>query len=210
MPAAKPTPPPTKKPARAQQTTKSGNVRYRELHTNPSMRLSTEKPISLADYTPKALNHARAKLDAVGIDAIEAAILDGKSINSIAKAVNVGQGAIYSWMEATAEKSARCERARDIAARHWDELAERFIAGATTALELAKAQNLAHHYRWRAARMSRRTYGDREEIDVTVAPAAPQIEDQNRARDRMIALLERLERQPLTIEGALANGHDKA
>ena len=48
----------------------------------------------------------------------------------------------------------------------WDERAGDVIQQAADPFELAKAKELAHHYRWRASKIAPRDYGDRIQADV--------------------------------------------
>ena len=43
-------------------------------------------------------------------------------------------------------------------------------------MDLAKARELAHHYRWRAAKIAPREYGDRVQVDQTVTSLAVTID----------------------------------
>ena len=58
-----------------------------------------------------------------------------------------------------------------MAARVWDDRAEAVLRDASDLFELAKAKELAHHYRWRASKIAPRDYGDRTVLAGD--PAAP-------------------------------------
>jgi len=106
---------------------------------------------------------AQNKLDAIGIDAICAKIGERATMTDIAAEIGVGIGTLIAWIEADSERSARAREARARTARLWDEQATREIAAATDPFELAKAKELAHHYRWRAAKIAPRDYGEKIE-----------------------------------------------
>lgn len=114
---------------------------------------------------------AREALDAFGIDAVCEAIGDGETLTAIAERVGVSIGSLSAWLEADAERSARAREVRRAMGRVWDEKAETEIRAAEDDLGLRKAKELAHHYRWRASKISAAEYGDR----VTHAgdPSAP-------------------------------------
>lgn len=104
---------------------------------------------------------AQEKLDAYGIDAVCAAILHPKSMRAIAEEIGVSQGSLISWIGADPERSARVKEARSQTAQMWDDKATQGIEEASDQFELAKAKELAHHYRWRAAKIAPREYGDK-------------------------------------------------
>lgn len=104
---------------------------------------------------------AAAKLDRFGIDAVCEAIADRESLTSIASRVGVSIGSLITWLDADPERSARAKEARRATARAWDEAAEATLAHAEDEFGLKKARELAHHYRWRASKISPAEYGDR-------------------------------------------------
>lgn len=108
---------------------------------------------------------AQAKLDAYGIDAVCADIAEPKSLTAIAESQGVSVGSLLNWLEADPERSARAREARAATAKLWDERAEAEIRGAGDDLGLRKAKELAHHYRWRAAKIAPKDYGDRTQVD---------------------------------------------
>ena len=116
---------------------------------------------------------AQKKLNAIGIDAICEHIGDGKSLTSIAREADVSIGSLTAWLNADAERSARAREVRADTARLWDEKAEEEIRRATDPFELGIARELAHHYRWRAAKIAPREYGDKLQSEVTGADGAP-------------------------------------
>lgn len=108
---------------------------------------------------------ARAKLDAFGIEAVCAAILHPKPMHAIADEIGVSQGTLIAWIGATPERSARAREARAQTAQMWDDKATQAIEDADDQFELAKAKELAHHYRWRAAKIAPREYGDKVDVN---------------------------------------------
>lgn len=102
-----------------------------------------------------------AKLDALDVDTVCARIADGWTMREIAADEKVSFGTLQTWIEADSERSARVREARISQARYWDEAAESCISEASDPFELAKAKELAHHYRWRAAKIAPKQYGEK-------------------------------------------------
>lgn len=100
-------------------------------------------------------------LDAMGIDTVCARITDGKSLTAIAKEAKVSKGSLLAWLAADVDRSARAREARRMTARLWDEKAEAGLRKAADPFELAKARELASHYRWRSSKTAPAEYGDR-------------------------------------------------
>lgn len=107
---------------------------------------------------------AREKLDAFGIDAVCEGILHPKPMHQIAEEIGVSQGSLIAWIGADVERSARAKEARTQTAQMWDEKATRVVEEAMDNFELAKARELAQHYRWRASKIAPRDYGDKVAI----------------------------------------------
>jgi len=106
-----------------------------------------------------------ALLDSFGIAALCERILTGTSQADIASETGVSQGTLVAWIAADPERSARVREARLSAARHFDERAEQVLIAAADPFALAKARELASHYRWKASKSNPREYGDKIEID---------------------------------------------
>jgi len=104
---------------------------------------------------------AKNRLETLGITEICDAIVNGKSMTQIAKEAGVSIGTLIVWLAGDPERSARAREARAQSARYWDERAAQVIEKARNQLALGKARELAHHYRWRAAKIAPREYGDK-------------------------------------------------
>lgn len=100
-------------------------------------------------------------MEAYGIDAIAEDVSGAKTMTEIAAAIGVTVGQLSTWIAADVEHSARVREARTVAARYWDERSEKEILSASDPFELARAKELAHHYRWRAAKIAPKEYGDK-------------------------------------------------
>lgn len=116
-------------------------------------------------------DRAKLKLNRLGVDGVCEAICSEKSLTQIALEAGVSVPSLLVWIEADPERSARVREARRIMARMWDEKAERLIGEATDEFELKKAKELAHHYRWRAAKIAPKEYGDK--VELSSDPLAP-------------------------------------
>jgi hypothetical protein len=152
-----------------------------------------------------------ALLDSLGIGAICDMITSGLSMRTVAEHAGVSPNALWRWLAADLDRSARARAARALTAWHWDELAEKVINSATDVLELGKARELAHHYRWRASKIAPKEYGDRIEhsgsIDMNVG-LAERIEC---ARQRVIECVgEVVVMPPGTLPGAATDGPEQA
>lgn len=110
---------------------------------------------------PTKKGAATAAMNAFGVDEVCWLIGEGYSMTAIAMKVKVSIGSLLTWIEADPERSARVRETRAVMARYWDERSERVIEDASDEFELKKAKELSHHYRWRAAKIAPRDYGDR-------------------------------------------------
>lgn len=106
-----------------------------------------------------------AALNDLGIDAVCARLMSGDSQRAIADDAGVGLMTLVDWIAADPVRSARAREARIAAARQFDEKAEYELRAATDPFTLAKARELAQHYRWKASKASPKEYGDKIEID---------------------------------------------
>ena len=107
---------------------------------------------------------AQAKLDEFGLDAVCAAIANGESLTSISSRVGVSKGTFLTWANADFDRSARINDSRRVTSWHWDELAEEELRHAPPTSEgIAKARELASHFRWRASKIDIR-YGDKTHL----------------------------------------------
>lgn len=115
---------------------------------------------------------AQDKITAYGLDAVCEDIANTVPLTEIAQKLGVADGTLCTWMDRP-ENSARVKEARRVTAKLWEERAEQVLKDAGKAVprtalcygqelnfELAKAKELAHHYRWRAKMIAPREYGD--------------------------------------------------
>lgn len=118
--------------------------------------------------TPKAAKQkpltAAQRLEAYGIEAVCERLAAGEGQGEIADSLNVGRGHFSMWIADDAERLARAKSARVASARLWDERAVKAIEALDDDSKpgsVAKARELAQHYRWRAKCYNPRDYGDK-------------------------------------------------
>lgn len=106
-------------------------------------------------------------LEALDIDSLCDRLIAGESQRQIAESLKIGIASLARWIgdDAYPERSARVREARIAAARAFDERAEEELRGATDPFTLARAKELAHHYRWKASKADPRGYGEKIEVD---------------------------------------------
>jgi hypothetical protein len=118
----------------------------------------------------------KRKLPAPTMDKLDAAdakrsiadrIASGESYREIAADVGCSLGRFAHWIDETPERSAAHARAREISAIACDDEALAVVKEAADPFELAKAKELAVHYRWRSRVSDPKRYGDRQEVNVS-------------------------------------------
>lgn len=105
-------------------------------------------------------------LEALGIDSICEKIISGDSYLAIAQEVGVSIALLSAWLASDPERSARAREARLASAATFDELAENEIRQAADPFSLARAKELAHHYRWRAAKRNPGEFSERVQQEI--------------------------------------------
>ena len=111
-------------------------------------------------------------LDATGIDAICTLIEEDHSLAAISKKLGCGDRTLREWLEADSTRSARAKESRIASAMACDEKAEQVLLelpANATAGQVARARELASHYRWRAKARNPRMYGDKLEVEQTLS-----------------------------------------
>jgi len=108
-------------------------------------------------------------------------IIQGVSLRAIATGWKVSHVSLLQWIADDDERHAATIVARDAAGALWDqkaiEVLEALRADSTVA-EIARARELASHYRWRASKTAA-TYSDKSKlsIDATVTTKAKPMND---------------------------------
>ena len=101
------------------------------------------------------------RIEAFGIEAVCERLSNGVTMTALAEEIGVTVGKLSQWIASDEEHSARAREARIHAARIWDEKALSVVEQALDPFELARAKELAHHYRWRASKTAPKEYGDK-------------------------------------------------
>lgn len=102
--------------------------------------------------------------DDLGIERLCDMILAGNLIEEICRELGVGHASLIDWVAKDEQRSKLTKEARIHSARTFEEKAEQVIRDAADPFQLAKAKELAHHYRWRASKIAPRDYGDKVAI----------------------------------------------
>lgn len=108
---------------------------------------------------------AENKLDLFGIEDLCDRIVQGDTQTLICKEIGISIPSLARWISLDASRSARVFEARQQAARSFAERAESVLSEARNPFGLAKARELAFHYRWQASKASPREFGEKLEID---------------------------------------------
>jgi len=101
------------------------------------------------------------RLEDAGTSAVIELVVNGTTYRDIAARFGVSPATLVLWIEANSERSRACARAREFSAQAFEERAEEELRNATNLFELARARELAAHWRWRAKAVNPRLYGDR-------------------------------------------------
>lgn len=115
----------------------------------------------------------KAKLDAIGIDAVCELILEGASRASIARKFGMSQSSFINWLAADPDRSVRAREAMVESSELWNERAETVLieADETVPGAIAKAKELSQLYRWRAKCYAPKRFGDK--VAVGGDPESP-------------------------------------
>ncbi|MET3372011.1 hypothetical protein ABIC89_001052 [Variovorax boronicumulans] len=104
-------------------------------------------------------------LDVLGIDEVCDRLVGGESQTAIAQSAGVHVATLCRWLAADPQRSARAREARLASAASFADLAAQKLEDARDPFELAKARELASHFRWKASKANPREYGEKLEID---------------------------------------------
>jgi hypothetical protein len=101
---------------------------------------------------------AQGRCIAFGAERVKDCILEGLPLTQIAQRIGVATSSLLRWISGDSVLAKEINDARITAARTWDERAEELVAYASDPFKLAKAKELAHHYRWRASCIAPREF----------------------------------------------------
>ena len=110
--------------------------------------------------------------DAALLESVCDAIAGGASLREVQRANGFSVGGFYRWLKEKAERSTRVRDARAFSAWVYDDAAERLLTEARNFFELAKAKELASHYRWKASKIAPKQYGTQEVVDEAEEPVS--------------------------------------
>ena len=100
-------------------------------------------------------------LDDFGIEAVANAIIDGRTLTGIARDLGMARSTLLAWIAADRERTQRAIDARRLSAAAFDEMAEEALLAAKDQTEVARARELASHYRWRASKADPANFAER-------------------------------------------------
>lgn len=145
-----------------------------EPHKSPPAKpAATKKAACVAASARKAAAKKQPtvseRIEAFGIEAVCERLSNGMTMTALAEEIGVTVGKLSQWIASDEEHSARAREARIHAARIWDEKALSVVEQALDPFELARAKELAHHYRWRASKTAPKEYGDKVQTELTGA-----------------------------------------
>lgn len=112
--------------------------------------------------TPGAKPGLPGAFDAPGaIDDVCDRIEAGDFLCDIAAHYGVHRSQLTRWAAADPERKRRIDMARTASGESYAEEADLGLKNATTAFDLAKARDRAHHLRWMASKRDPKQFGDR-------------------------------------------------
>lgn len=141
----------TEKPARA--------------HRNPMDRAKPPDPPKRTRGRPR--KDVAAALPPFDLDVILSLVREGELLADIAKRFLRTRDSLSSWLDADEERRGQVDEARRRSAHAYAEKAEAVLAKLSpkaTKTTVARARELAHHYRWMASKMMPKTYGEKVEL----------------------------------------------
>lgn len=109
----------------------------------------------------------------IDVDTVCNMILRGDTQDAIAASIKVDAAELCRWIAADEQRSARVREARSKSAEAFAGMAIAEIRSAADPFELAKAKELAHHYRWMASKRNPKDFGDKVQNEVTGADGGP-------------------------------------
>lgn len=132
--------------------------------TKPKTAAKPRKAALVEPKPPTSLE----KIEAYGMEAICKRLEAGESMRRIAVSLDVPAVALVRWAD-DPNHSAHTREARRVGAAAVADQAETVLTEADeTPIGIARARELAQHYRWKAKMLDPGTYGDKVQVDATV------------------------------------------
>src|SRR5271168_2706661 len=128
-----------------------------------------------------AVPHKASKMNRTTEELCEL-IMRGKMLTEIAEEWDLSCTALLNWISSDEDRSARARESRSMAGHSWDRMAVRELTDLppeATPGQIARARELASHYRWRASKISP-PYVDKTHatVEATVSKAKPVTDEQ--------------------------------
>lgn len=126
----------------------------------PAKKLVISKSVKKFLSTP-------TKKPAINIELVIEMIIEGDSYRTMAKKLKVKLTKLHDFTSKE-EHSARVREAMNISADTFAEMAEEVLLKAKlNQWSMAKARELAQHYRWKASKRRPKTYGDKVQTELS-------------------------------------------
>jgi hypothetical protein len=116
---------------------------------------------------PSAKVWPRDAIALLGEDGLCDRVDAGESVNQVAVSIGVTRRSLWDWIDAEPTRSARVREALKNSAAEYDDKAEKVLLDLprdATPAEVARARELAQHYRWRASKRNPKKYGDKLQL----------------------------------------------
>jgi len=107
------------------------------------------------------------KLAGKTTDELVELLMSGRLLTHVAKEWGSSLTALSNWIAADEERTARAKAAVRAAGHAWDAAAENVLSDLpqdATPAQVARARELASHYRWRASKLSS-AYADKQQVE---------------------------------------------
>lgn len=126
-------------------------------------------PKRAAAKNPSKRAQNRSAMEVMGDEALFDRLRAGETLTSIANSLGLKSvNTLLKWIASNEERSARAREARVAGSAMYDEMAQSAIESATDPFSLAKARELAQHFRWRASKLDPGSYGDKVQVDGAI------------------------------------------
>lgn len=114
----------------------------------------------------------------LNIDALIEDIIDGLTYRQMATKYGCSLGKLHKFLSSD-EHSARANEARQISADGYADMAEQVLKDAPAdKFEMQRARELAHHYRWKAAKRNPKNYSEKVQQEVNLKQEQPLFGDE--------------------------------
>lgn len=150
--------------------------------------MAKKPPKKAAAAPPKVPDHGPT-LEAFGMEALCTLLRDGESYEAIARRLKMPRSVVWKWVNKDEERALAAREALTASADAIDEKAEQVlkdIPSDGTKADVARARELAAHYRWQAKARNPKVYGDKQQIGLDADTLEALSEEQCDARLRLL------------------------